>query len=77
MSLFFKIAAILIYIWIFLIAISIVFKNFGIVLGIIAIIIFPITIPLIPWYEFFVNGNFLPLLLTYVGGFIAFFLFSA
>lgn len=52
-----------------------VLNKCGFFLGIIATMIFPVTVAAAPWYEGFALGNWLPIGLVY-GGAITFNLFS-
>ncbi|EKD75454.1 MAG: hypothetical protein ACD_44C00125G0006 [uncultured bacterium] len=44
-----------------------VLHKLGFILGVIAAIIFPVTVGVAPWYEGFAQGNWLPFILVYGG----------
>lgn len=70
----FKIPGYLIYfvggLWGFAICLGIVADKFGTIGGAIALILFPFTLTLAPFYAGFANGNWLPLALVYGSGIV-------
>ena len=77
MDYFFKVVAVIILAWGFIVCLSSVFNTLGFFGGVLALFFFPITLFLVPWYEGLINSNWFPLFMVYGGGAVAFFLFSS
>ena len=52
-----------------LLCLGIVFEKLGVILGIIAIFLFPVVGVILPFYAGFADGDWLPLILVYGGSF--------
>lgn len=84
MGLIFKILAFVIYLiaglWGLFVSLGIVVDHLGPVIGAIAVILAPVTLALIPWYEAIANSEWLLVIIVYgggIGGSILYFIGSA
>lgn len=72
MGAIFKIPAIIVYVlggvWGLLVCLGILSTQFGVVGGVVAFFLFPITVYIAPWYAAIAHGNWFPLLLIYGSG---------